>query len=41
MLHDVLTSIEFLTDASRSLLIVAPLRLNPTRSASESILVIV
>ena len=41
MLHDVLTSIEFLTDASRSFLIVAPLRLNPTRSASESILVIV
>src|SRR5438552_13945565 len=41
MLHDVLTSIEFLTDASRSFLIVAPLGLNPTRSASESILVIV
>ena len=41
MLNDVLTSIEFLTDASRSFPIVAPLGLNPTKSASESILVIV
>ena len=41
MLHNVLTSIEVLTDASRSFLIVAPLGLNPIRSASESILVIV
>ena len=31
MLHDVLTSIEFLTDAYRSLLIVAPLGLNPNK----------
>jgi fumarate hydratase class II len=36
MLHDVLTSIELLLDASRSFLIVAPLGLNPIRSASRA-----
>ena len=41
MLHNVLTSIEFLTGPSRSFLIVAPLGSSPIKSASESILVIV
>ena len=42
MLHNVLTSIELLTDTSRSFCVVfAPLGSNPIKSASESILVIV
>ena len=41
MLHDVLTSIELLTDASRSFCDRCAIGIEPNKSASESILVIV